>query len=111
MSQTTSATTGRRYGLERVCRLWEQSRSAFYARRARPQVHAFDRYFVLATPEGDLSEAELSRLLSSVSDRERFRAELRALAEKGLLGVALDRMEAYKQRIDVAHALPLVTAG
>ena len=31
MSQTTSATTGRRYGLERVCRLWEQSRSAFYA--------------------------------------------------------------------------------
>ena len=70
---------------------------------------AFDRYFVLATPEGDLSEAELSRLLSSVSDRERFRAELRALAEKGLLGVALDRMEAYKQRIDVAHALPLVT--
>ena len=37
MSQTTSATTGRRYGLERVCRLWEQSRSAFYARRARLQ--------------------------------------------------------------------------
>ena len=36
MSQTTSATTGRRYGLERVCRLWEQSRSAFYARRDRP---------------------------------------------------------------------------
>ena len=35
MSQTTSATTGRRYGLERVCRLWEQSRSAFYARRDR----------------------------------------------------------------------------
>ena len=37
MSQTTSATTGRRYGLERVCRLWEESRSAFYARRARLQ--------------------------------------------------------------------------
>ena len=32
MSQTTSATTGRRYGLERVCRTWERSRSAFYAR-------------------------------------------------------------------------------
>ena len=26
MSATTSATTGRRYGLERVCRTWEQSR-------------------------------------------------------------------------------------
>ena len=37
MSAATSATTGRRYGLERVCRTWEQSRSAFYARRARWQ--------------------------------------------------------------------------
>ncbi len=34
MSATTSATTGRRYGLERVCRMWERSRSALYARRA-----------------------------------------------------------------------------
>ena len=35
MSATTSATTGRRYGLKRVCRTWERSRSALYARRAR----------------------------------------------------------------------------
>ena len=28
MSATTSATTGRRYGLKRVCRTWERSRSA-----------------------------------------------------------------------------------
>ena len=35
MSATTAATTGRRYGLERVCRAWERSRSALYARRAR----------------------------------------------------------------------------
>ena len=32
MSATTSATTGRRYGLKRVCRTWERSRSALYAR-------------------------------------------------------------------------------
>ena len=37
MSATTSATSGRRYGLERVCRMWERSRSALYARRARLQ--------------------------------------------------------------------------
>ena len=37
MSATTSATTGRRYGLKRVCRTWERSRSALYARRARLQ--------------------------------------------------------------------------
>ena len=35
MSAMTSATTGQRYGLERVCRTWERSRSALYARRAR----------------------------------------------------------------------------
>ena len=37
MSRATSATTGRRYGLKRVCRTWERSRSALYARRARLQ--------------------------------------------------------------------------
>ena len=35
MSRATSATTGRRYGLKRVCRTWERSRSALYARRSR----------------------------------------------------------------------------
>ena len=37
MSRATSATTGRSYGLKRVCRMWDRSRSAFYARRARLQ--------------------------------------------------------------------------
>ena len=37
MSATTSATTGRRYGLQRVCRAWERSRSALYARRAQAE--------------------------------------------------------------------------
>ena len=32
---TTSATTGRRYGIQRVCQAWERSRSTHYARRAR----------------------------------------------------------------------------
>ena len=35
MSRATSVATGRRYGLQRVCRLWERSRSALYARRSR----------------------------------------------------------------------------
>ena len=32
MSRATSATTGRRYGLKRVCRTWDRSRSALYVR-------------------------------------------------------------------------------
>ena len=35
MSATTSATTGRRYGIQRVCQAWERSRSTHSARRAR----------------------------------------------------------------------------
>ena len=35
MSATTAATTGRRYGIQRVCQAWERSRSTHSARRAR----------------------------------------------------------------------------
>ena len=37
MSATTSATTGRHYGLQRVCRAWERARSALYARRTQAE--------------------------------------------------------------------------
>ena len=37
MSATTSASTGRRYGIQRVCRVWERTRSALYV-RARQKV-------------------------------------------------------------------------
>lgn len=32
MSQTTSSETGKSYGVERVCHIWEQARSSFYHR-------------------------------------------------------------------------------
>lgn len=35
MSQTPSPSTGRRYGVRRVCRVWDWPRSTFYARRER----------------------------------------------------------------------------
>ena len=35
MSATTSAATGRCFGIQRVCQVWERSRSALDARRAR----------------------------------------------------------------------------
>jgi len=37
MSRTTSAATGKPYGVARVCRVWEQARSTFYDRRERAQ--------------------------------------------------------------------------
>ena len=39
MSATTSAATGRCFGIQRVCQVWERSRSALYARRARSHHH------------------------------------------------------------------------
>lgn len=37
MSRTISPATGTPYGVERVCRAWEQARSTFYARQKRQQ--------------------------------------------------------------------------
>ena len=39
MSETTSAATGRCCSIQRVCQVWERSRSALYARRARAHHH------------------------------------------------------------------------
>jgi hypothetical protein len=37
MSEAISETTGKRYGVQRVCRVWERTRSSLYARRQRTQ--------------------------------------------------------------------------
>lgn len=72
--------------------------------------NVFDRYFHFAIPEGDISQAELDRVLSLVDDREGLVAEFRALNRRSLLGVTLDRLEAYKRRIDLQHAASFITA-
>lgn len=70
----------------------------------------FDRYFHFAIPERDISQAELDRILSLASDREGLATELRAFNARGLLGVVLDRLEAYKEKIDIKHAIPFIAA-
>jgi hypothetical protein len=72
--------------------------------------HIFDRYFQLAIPTNDISQADLDRLLSSVGNRQAPIAEFRALNPRGLLGVALNRLEAYKEEINLQHAVPFITA-
>ena len=72
--------------------------------------NVFDRYFHLKIPEGDISQAELDRIRSLVGDRDALVANFRALYKRGLLGVALDRLEAYKQQIDLRHAISFITA-
>ena len=69
MSATTSATTGRRYGLKRVCRTWERSRSALYARRARLQRPA------RRGPTPALSDAQLLAAIRTDLARSPFQGE------------------------------------
>ena len=70
----------------------------------------FPTYFLLAPRQGDLSESEIQDLLSATSERDELVAKLTDLNERGLLGIALNRLEHYKQRIDIGNALPFITA-
>ena len=70
----------------------------------------FGRYFHLTIPENDVSQSDIDRILSVVGNRENIVAEFQRLKKRGLLGVALDRLEAYKTQIDLKHAQPFITA-
>jgi predicted KAP-like P-loop ATPase len=72
--------------------------------------NVFDRYFQLSIPEGELSQSEIDTILSACGNREQFVKELKRLNENGMLGVALNRLEAYKQEIDLSMALSFTTA-
>ena len=75
MSATTSATTGRRYGLKRVCRTWERSRSALYARRARAQCRKRGAGPARRWPTPALSDAQLLAAIRSDLARSPFQGE------------------------------------
>jgi len=70
----------------------------------------FDRYFNLVIPHGDISQAEVDRLLAHADDRENTVAQLLSLSARNLLATALERLEAYKERIPLEHSIPFVTS-
>jgi len=70
----------------------------------------FDRYFHYTIPVGDISQFELDQILDHAGDREKVVNQLRALNKSGLLSVALDRLETYKEKIDLQYAVPFITA-
>lgn len=70
----------------------------------------FDKFFALVVGEDDLSQAELDRLVSLTADRNGFVAECRALLGRGLLEVAFDRLDAYRERIPLESMPPLIRA-
>jgi len=90
---------------------WGDSFSEKSAREMRvcSSVH-FDRYFQLAVPAGDLSRVDLERVLALAGDRDSLVQQLRSINERGLLATLMNRLEAFKETIDLAHAVPFITA-
>jgi predicted KAP-like P-loop ATPase len=70
----------------------------------------FDRYFQLAVPEHDISQAEIDRILELAGDRGGLVEHLRSLHERDLLALAVARLESYKDDVDLDHAVPFITA-
>ncbi len=70
----------------------------------------FDRYFQLAVPQRDLSQAELSQVLASGNKLEELGAHLRGWLERDLLEVGLNRLAVAMERQEQNHVPQLITA-
>jgi predicted KAP-like P-loop ATPase len=70
----------------------------------------FQKYFHFSIPEGDISQHDLDRILKNVGNHDNLVEEFRALNNRNLLGTALNRLESYKEKVAIKHALPFVTA-
>ena len=75
MSRATSAATGRRYGLKRVCRTWERSRSALYARRSRARHPERQGAAARRGPTPALSDEQLLAAIRRDLERSPFQGE------------------------------------
>ena len=74
MSETTSAATGRCFGIQRVCQVWERSRSALYARRARAH-HRVGAVPARRGPRPRQSDAQLLATIRADLARSPFHGE------------------------------------
>ena len=75
MSATTSAATGRCFGIQRVCQVWERSRSALYARRARAHHHQLGAGPARRGPVPRQSDAQLLAVIRADLARSPFHGE------------------------------------
>ena len=75
MSETTSAATGRRYGIQRVCQAWERSRSALYARRTRAQSRRLGAAPARRGPPPTLADEQLLAAIRADLARSPFQGE------------------------------------
>jgi predicted KAP-like P-loop ATPase len=70
----------------------------------------FDRFFHFAVVGGDVSSAELDQLVSVSGSRREALSLLRTFNARGVLGIALQRMEIAGKSIPANHAVLFLTA-
>ena len=75
MSQTTSVATGKPYGVERVCKAWEQARSTFYDRQERAKKVAQGERPGKRGPTPSVSDEDLLELIRRDLEASPFQGE------------------------------------
>lgn len=70
----------------------------------------FDRYFQFATPEGDVSQADIENLIASMGDLAKLDRIFLQLNERGLLDVMLTRIASLGTSIPLDHAATLLAS-
>lgn len=70
----------------------------------------FDKYFTLTVGDDDLSQSELDTLLALAANTKDFVAACEALKKRGLLNLAFERLDAYKEQIPLQAMPSLVQA-
>jgi hypothetical protein len=71
---------------------------------------AFDRYFQFATPEGDVSQADIDGLLGSMGEIAELEQIFARLAERDLLDVMLTRVASLEGSLPLDHAATFLAA-
>ena len=75
MSATTSAATGRRYGIQRVCQAWDRARASLYARQTREHQRQEGQEPARRGPKPTVSDAQLQAAIHTDLARSPFRGE------------------------------------
>ena len=75
MSETISEATGKRYGVQRVCRVWEVARSSVYERRQRAVERQERDAPARRGPQPKVTEAELLAAIQADLKRSPFNGE------------------------------------
>jgi len=75
MSDAISESTGKQYGIQRVCRAWERPRSSLYARRQRAERRRGDERRVRRGPKPQHSDEAVLAAIRADLERSRFQGE------------------------------------